>query len=148
MVESDRFLFTDNSTGDEIGDGVILLKIILDDIKPRTDIDVQDLEEKLVSVTLQKYENNKLSCTRDVEKLYKDIICLKPGIYDDNRFLTQFFRALETTTNDIFERTVEVVKDKYIFGDATCTVMYVIRTCNTKYRNLEGYNVWNQSSNK
>ena len=26
MVESDRFLFTDNLTGDKIGDGVILLK--------------------------------------------------------------------------------------------------------------------------
>ena len=40
MVESDHFLFTDNSTRDEIGDNVILLKIILDDIKPITVINV------------------------------------------------------------------------------------------------------------
>ena len=66
MVEPDRFLFIDNSTGDEIGDGVILLKIILGDIKPSTVIDLQDLEEKLSSATLQKYESNVLSCMRDM----------------------------------------------------------------------------------
>ena len=64
MVESDRFLFTDNSTGDEIWDDVTLLKIILNDIKPSTVINVQDLEDKLDSRTLQKYENNVLPCTR------------------------------------------------------------------------------------
>ena len=102
MVESDRFLFTDNSTGDEIGDGVILLKIILDDIKPSTAIDVQDLEEKLASATLQNNENNVLSCTRDMEKLYKEIRRLNPRTYNNNRFLAQLFRALETTINGSF----------------------------------------------
>ena len=148
MVESDLSLFMDNSTGDKIGDGFILLKIILDDIKPSTVIDVQDLEEKLASVNLQKYENNLLSCTRDIEKLYKEIIRLNPGTYGDNRFLTQFFCALETTMNASLERTVEVVKDKWILGDVTCTFAYVIKTCKIKYRNLEGSNVWNKSSNK
>ena len=33
-------------------------------------------------------------------------------------------------------------------GDAICTVTYVIKTCNNKYRNLEGSNVWNKPSNK
>ena len=44
QVESDAFMFTDNVTGDEIGDGVTLLKLILYDVKPSTVIDVQDLE--------------------------------------------------------------------------------------------------------
>ena len=93
-VESYRFLFTDNSTGDEIGDGVIFLKIILDNIKPITVISVQDLEEKLALATLPKYDNNVLYCTRDMEKLYKEIRPLKPRTYDDNRFTTQWFHAL------------------------------------------------------
>ena len=70
MVESDRFIFTGNLTGYEIGGGVIPLKIILNDIKSSTVIDVQDLEEKLASATLRKYENNVLWCTREMEKLY------------------------------------------------------------------------------
>ena len=41
-----------------------------------------------------------------------------------------------------------VVKEKWILGDATCTVAYVIKICNTKYQNLEGSNVWNKSRNK
>ena len=133
MVESDCFLFMDNLTGERIGDGVILLKIILDGIKPGTVINVQDLEEKLASATLQKYENNLLSCTREMEKLYKEIRRLKPGTYDDNCFLTQLFCALGKTINEIFERTVKAVKYKCILGDATCTIAYVIKICNTKY---------------
>ena len=58
------------------------------------------------------------------------------------------FCALVTTTNESFERTVEVVKEKWILGDATCTVAYVIKTYNSKYRNFEGSNVWNKSGNK
>ena len=49
MVELYRFLFTDNSTRDKIGDVVILLKIIFDGIKPITVINMQYLEEKLAS---------------------------------------------------------------------------------------------------
>ena len=148
MVESDIFLFKDNLTGDKIGDGFILLKIILNNIKPSTGIDVQGLEDKLTSAILPKYKINVLSCTGGMEKLYKEIRRLKPGTYDDNRFLTQFFRALQKTTDESFERTVEVVKDKYILGDKTCMVAYVIKTCSTKYLNLECSNIWNKSSNK
>ena len=61
MVESDLFLFTGNSAGDEIGDSFILFKIFLGNIKPSTVINVQDLEEKLASATLQKSENNVIS---------------------------------------------------------------------------------------
>ena len=83
-----------------------------------------------------------------MEKLYKDIRCLKPVTYNDNRFITQLFRALETKTNVSFERTLETVKYIYILGDPTCTVAYVIITCNAKYQNLEGYNVWYKSGKK
>ena len=48
---------------------------------------------------------------REMEKLYKEIRRLKLGTYDNNRFLTQLICALETTTNESFERTVEVVKE-------------------------------------
>ena len=76
-----------------------------------------------------------------MEKLYKEIRHLKSGTYDDNRFLTQLFCALEKLTNESSERTVEVVQDKWSLGDAICTVENVIKTCNIKYQNLEGSNV-------
>ena len=145
QVESDAFTFTDNVTGDEIGEGVILLKLILDDVKPSTVIDVQDLEEKLASATLLKHGNNVQTCNREMEKIYKEIRRLKPGTYDDNRFLTQLFRALETTTNESFARTVEFIKDKWIMGDTSCTVQYVISTLNNKFRNLEGSGIVGQN---
>ena len=107
MMELYCFLFTDNSTGDEIGDSVIFLKIILDDIKLSTVPDMQDLEEILALATFRKCKNNVLPCTREMENLYKDIRRLKPGTYDNNRFLTQFFCALETMPNESFERKMD-----------------------------------------
>ena len=109
---------------------------------------MQDLEEKFNSATLLKYGNNVPYCTREMNKLYKEIRRLKTGTYYENRFLTKLFCASEITTYESFERTVEVVKEKWIFGDAICTITYLIKTCNNKYRNLEGFNVWNKSSNK
>ena len=43
---------------------------------------------------------------------------------------------------------MELVKYRWILGDATCTVAYLIKTCNTKYQNLEVSNVWKKSVNK
>ncbi len=47
-------MFTHNLSEDEIGDGDLLLKMILDDIKPSTVIDIQDLEDKFARVMLWK----------------------------------------------------------------------------------------------
>ena len=43
---------------------------------------------------------------------------------------------------------MEVVKGKWILGNTTCTVVYVIKTCNNRYQNLEGSNVWNKLINR
>ena len=63
---------------------------------------MQDLEEKLASENLQKTKTKVIYCTREIEKLYKEIRRLKPGTYDDNHFLTQLFCTLETTKNESF----------------------------------------------
>ena len=64
MVKKDKFSFKDTETGDEKYDGVILLKMILDDVKPSVIIDVQDLKDLLASTTLQKHGNNVQTLTR------------------------------------------------------------------------------------
>ena len=67
-VESDAFTFTDDVTGDEIGDGVILLKIILDDVKRSTVIDVQGLGEKVATGQADKARKSRSNLySRDVE---------------------------------------------------------------------------------
>ena len=64
IVESDCFTITDTVTKNELGGGIILLKIILDDVKPSTVIDVQVMKEKLASAAFQKHEYNVQMCTR------------------------------------------------------------------------------------
>ncbi len=146
--ESDDYTFEDPLTGDQKRNGVILLYKFLQDVKPSTVIDVQDLESKLSKATLQKYDNDVPKLTREMETIWKEIKRLKPGTYSESRFLTQLFRALETTTNESFERTVETLKDMWILQDPKCTVPFVIQTSSTKYVNLVGANKWNVTSAK
>lgn len=146
--DSDDYTFEDPRTGDTKSDGVIFLWKILNEVKPSTVIDVQDLETKLEEATLQKFENDVTKLTREMEKIWKEIKRLKPGTYSESRFLTQLFRALETTTNESFERTVETLKDMWILQDARCNVPYVIRTSCTKYVNLVSAHKWAITSSK
>ncbi len=146
--DSDDYTFEDALTGDTICDGVIFLFKILQDVKPSTVIDVQDLENKLAEATLQKYDNDVQKLTREMETIWKEIKRLKPGTYSDSRFLTQLFRAFKTTSNESFERTVKTLKDMWILQDPKFTIPFVIQTGCTKYVNLVGANKWNVTSAK
>ncbi len=146
--ESDDYTFEDPLTGDQKRDGVILLFKILQDVKPSTVIDVQDLKNKLSKATLQKYNNDVPKLTREMETIWKEIKQLKPGTYSDSCFLTQLFRALKTTSNESLERTDEMLKDLWILQDPKCTIPFVIQTACTKYVNLVGANKWNITSMK
>ncbi len=146
--ESDDYTFEDPLTGDQKRDGVILLFKILQDVKPSTVIDVQDLENKLSEATLQKYDNDVPKLMREMETIWKEIKRLKPNTYSDSCFLTQLFRTLETTSNESLERTIEMLKDLWILQDPKCTIPFVIQTACTKYVNLVGANKWNVTSAK
>ena len=99
MAEMEQFSFMDNIIGDEISNSIILLKLIKNDIKPNTVIDVQDLEENLTNATLKNYDNNILTFTHEMKKIFKEIKCLS--------FLTAFL-------HEFYECTVKMMKDKWI----------------------------------
>ena len=69
--ESDDYTFEDPLTGDQKCDGVILLFKILQDVKPSTVINVQDLENKLGKATLQKYDNDIQKLMREMETILR-----------------------------------------------------------------------------
>ncbi len=140
------YTFKDALTGNTICDRVIFLFKILQDVKPSTVINVQDLENKLAEATLQKYDNNVQELTREMETIWKEIKRLKPGTYSESCFLTQLFCSFETTLNESFERTVETLKDMWILEDLKSTIPFVIQTGCTKYVNLVGANKWNVTS--
>ncbi len=147
MNEWNNYTFKDSLTGNHNCGGILLFKI-LHGIKPSTVIDVQDLENKLSNVTLQKYDNDVPKLTREMEMIWKEIKRLKPGTYSDSCFLTQLFCALKTTSNESFESTIEMLKDLWILQDPKCMVPCVIQTSCMKYINLVGSNKWNVTSAK
>ena len=147
MVESEDFTFED-AEGNKKFDGLIFLWIILNDIKPSMVVDVQDLEKELEDCTLLKQQNNVQILTKQMEKTWKEIKRLKPGTYDERRFLIQLFRDLLTTTNEDFERSVRNLKDMWVHGDWICAVTYIITLFNKTYKNLVGEKSWGETSDK
>ena len=143
--EDSTFIF-ETDEGDTKVDGFVLLKKILMDIQPEIVVDVQDKEKLLESLTLEKCGNNVQTLTRTMEKTWNEIKRIKPGTNDESRFLTQLFRALKTSTNDDFIRSVKNMGDLWIKSDPSITAIRVAADANQYYKTLVNTNEWNKMS--
>ena len=143
--EDSSFIF-ETEEGDTKVDGFVLLKKILMDIRPEIVVDVQDKEKFLETVTLASCGNNVQQLTRTMEKTWNEIKKIKPGTYDESRFLTQLFRALKTSTNDDFLRSIKNMGDDWIKSDPSITAIRVAADANQFYKTLVNTQEWNKLS--
>jgi hypothetical protein len=127
-------------------DGFVLLKKILMDIRPEIVVYVQDKEKLLEPLTLEKCGNNVQTLTGTLEKTWNEIKNIKPGTYDESRFLTQLFRALKTSTNDDFLRPVKNMGDLWIKSNPSITAVKVAADANQYYKTLVNTDEWNKMS--
>ena len=143
--EDSSFIF-ETEEGDTKVDRFVLLKKIPMDIGPEIVVDVQDKEKFLETVTLASCGNNVQQLTRMMEKTWNEIKKIKPGTYDESRFLTQLFRALKTSTNDDFLRSIKNMGDDWIKNDPSITAIIVAADANQFYKTLVNTQEWNKMS--
>ena len=141
--EDSSFIF-ETEEGDTKVDEFVLLKKILMDIRPEIVVDVQDKEKLLESLSLEKCGNNVQTVTCTMEKTWNEIKKIKPGTFDESRFLTQLFRALKTSTNDDFLRSVKNMGDLWIKSNPSITAIKVAADANQYYNTLVNTNEWNK----
>jgi len=121
----------------------------MNNIRPTVVIDLEELEEKLKSTTLQNHENDVQVLTLSMEQTYQEIrLSDKQNGYTEKRFLTQLFRALLTAKNPVFLREVESAKMDWIGGDSTITSSVLIERANKWYKTLHKQKVWNKLSDE
>jgi division protein CdvB (Snf7/Vps24/ESCRT-III family) len=148
LVEKADFTF-EEPDGEERIDGLVLLWKIMNNIRPTVVIDLEELEEKLKSATLQNHENDVQVLTLSMEQTYQEIrLSDKQNGYTEKRFLTQLFRALLTAKNPVFLREVESAKMDWIGGDSTITSSVLIERANKWYKTLHKQKVWNKLSDE
>ena len=144
LVDSDEDEITFTSVdGDRKIDGFVLFKKIMMEILPELVVDARDKEKKLEALTLKDTGNNVSVLTRTMETLWKEILRIKPGSYDKDRFMSELFRGLRTSTNKVFLAEVERKRMDWIMKRDGVTPARVIAEVNALYKNLDSEKAWN-----
>lgn len=148
LVHQHQFVFTDAETEDQYYDGFIMLKMVLDIIKPDVAVDVKLIENKLKSMTVAKGDNNfQLMCSMMMG--WEQEIHVEKGDtgYSESSFLTDFFRAAKTAKNEQFLLRIQDSYDKWVMGEETDKAVIIEKLCKL-YRNYVADKTWNTTSNR
>lgn len=143
LVESEESAVTFVGVdGSQKIDGFLLLKVVLDDIKPEVVVEVRELEEKLESLTLAKCDNNVHIYTRTAENLWREIQREKPGSYDEDRFTHVLFRGLNTSTNADFKAFLKPLKTSWTLRRDNVNYARIITEANTLFKTMTADEEW------
>jgi len=150
FIDKAQFLYTCEVTGRKVYCGVILLRLMLNVIKPVIYINMRDLVAQLEGLTL-------LSCGNDVRELTTKMLELRQEIetqqggdksaMDDTRFISNLFRALNTMTNPDFKIIVKMKEVAHLEGTAG-DAGTIIRCFNEAATNLIAENRWNETNDR
>ena len=147
LIDNDEAKFTFIAAdGTQKVDGFLVLKVILDDIKPEIVVEVRHLEDLLQSLDLKKCNNNVLELTRKMESTWREINKQNPGSYGEDRFIRELFRALMSTTNQDFKSALSALKRDHTLRRNNVTYSKIITEANTVYKTMTGDGEWSAMS--
>jgi hypothetical protein len=116
LAHQQKFLFIDKKTGNQINSGLILMRTMIDVCKPVTIVEVCHLKKELNTITLwPTHENNGHLLTTHMMTVLQEIYA-KTGkhSYTDQRFITNLFRALESSPTEKFLSFIDQLKSQWI----------------------------------
>lgn len=143
LIENDESKFTFvHPNGTQKLDGFLVLKVLLDDIKPEVVVEVRELEDRLQSLDMKKCNNNVLELTRKMESTWREINKAKPGSYDEDRFIRELFRAINTSTNQDFKSALGSLKRDHTLRRNNVTYASIIEEANSVYKTMMADGDW------
>ena len=119
LTHKNDFSFIDEVLGNEIRSGLVLMHKMLDVCKPETIVEVRHLKKELDRIVLWPTHENKvrLLTTRMMTLLQEIHAKTRMHSYTDQRFITNLFRALETSPTEKFVSFVDQLKSSLIMED-------------------------------
>ena len=148
FVHKKQFSFTCSETDKVSFEGFILLKMILNVVKPDVVIDVKELEQKIRKMTIMTVGNDFRALATQMEELQQEINAQK-GVdhFRDDHFLTEFFRACKASKNEKFEAIVSIAKTNWITGKENDKNV-IINDLLTVSKNMVAEGTWDKLSVK
>ena len=143
------FSFIDEISGNEIHSGLVLMRKMLDDCKPKTIVEVRHLERELDSIILwPTHDNNVRLLTTHMMTLLQEIHA-KTGkhSYTDQRFITNLFCVLETSPTAKFLSFVDQLKSSWIMEDISLP-SDIIQKLDKMHRNMVADGSWTNTNEK
>ena len=149
LAHQHEFNFIDEKTGNQVKSGLVLMRKMLDVCKPETIVEVRHLEKELDSILLwPTHENNvRLLTTRMMTVLQE--IHAKTGqhSYTDQRFITNLFRALESSPTEKFLHFVDQIKSQWIMEDISDPAQIILKL-DKMHRNMVADGSWLNTNEK
>ena len=149
LAHKHDFSFLDEVTGNEILSGLVLMRKMLDVCKPETIVEVRHLEKDLDSIVLwPTHENNVRSLTTRMMTILQEIHA-KTGkhSYTDQRFITNLFRALESSPTEKFLSFVDQLKSQWIMEDISLPSDIILKL-DKMHRNMVADGSWVNTNEK
>ena len=132
------------SAGEVLYDGVTMLQVLIDIVKPSLRAGVADLKEKLRHSKLATFGYDVTKMTDKMESTYKEILT-QGQTHED--YILDLFRALLTGKNEIFHRFIQDKEGEYETGlDLTPEVLTQLAT--TRYNNMVAKSKWKSGESK
>jgi hypothetical protein len=142
MRKKEQFQFFNPTTGEIAYDGVTMLKIILDTMRPGTVIGLDNIKATLESVTLQKYGNNVTKLLNFMEAQYQEIL---DNEKDFDSWRRHILRALMSGPNADFNTWIKHIKDDIESEEGIYSEIApanLIRMSKKKFVNMSEAGVW------
>ena len=119
LAHKHNFSFIDEVSGNENHSELVVMQKMLDVCKPKTIVEVCHLEKELDSIVLWPTHNNnvRLLTTHMMTLLHEFHTKTRKHSYTDQRFITNLFRALETSPTEKILPFVDLLKSSWIMED-------------------------------
>ena len=115
-------------------------------VKPNVVIDVNDLQLKMEKMTIISADNNFHTLSTKLEELQQEINAEKGDNFcEDDKLLTELFRAAEATTNKAFALDIRTTKNAWITGKQT-DKNAIINDLSVLYCNMVAEGSWKKTS--
>ena len=137
-VDRDQYTWVDPDSGETVKDGMTVLYLILQHLRPNIRINVFNELKKIREIRPQTfgYDVGKWLSAMATARL--SIISKAPQMYPDEMYLSDLFAGAELVPCSAFKAEVSSMKNKWNLGDLNLTSKILTSKLRTLYTNMDG----------
>jgi hypothetical protein len=142
LKSKENFYLWKSDDGEEFYDGVTMLQILVEKVKPSTRVGIIALKDKIRACRLANFNHNVSDMLDHMNDTYLEIV-RSGGKHDD--MIMDLFTSLLSSKNEIFNSYIQRSKDNWEVGQ-DYEVDEIITSAVEKYNNMSEQKLWDAPS--